>query len=78
MSTSYRNESFDLLSKTMDWFLYDRDFHHEWVKGRIWIFSFAFVFVYDLLLLHVTSKSIDVGGVYEKFGFFSKSCFGAS
>ena len=31
-SLSYRNQSFDLQSKSMDWFLYDRDLHHERVK----------------------------------------------
>ena len=31
-SLSYRNQSIDLLSKTMDWFLYDMDFRHERVK----------------------------------------------
>ena len=29
---SYRNLSIDLQSKSMDWFLYDRDHRHERVK----------------------------------------------
>ena len=29
---SYRNHSIDLLCKSMDWFLYDRDFCHEGVN----------------------------------------------
>ena len=29
---SYRNQSIDLQSKSMDWFLYDNDFRHERVK----------------------------------------------
>ena len=29
---SYRNQSIDLLSKSMDWFLYDNDLRHESVK----------------------------------------------
>ena len=29
---SHRNQPIDLQSKTMDWFLYDRDLRHEWVK----------------------------------------------
>ena len=32
MYLSYRNQSTDLLSKSMDWFLYDRDLCHEKVK----------------------------------------------
>ena len=31
-SLSYRNLSIDLQSKSMDWFPYDRDFHHERVQ----------------------------------------------
>ena len=31
---SYRNESIDLRSKLMDWFLYDKGLHHERVNGR--------------------------------------------
>ena len=31
-SLSYRNQSIDLQSKSMGWFLYDRDLRHERVK----------------------------------------------
>ena len=31
-SLSYRNQSIDLQTKSMDWFLYDRDLRHERVK----------------------------------------------
>ena len=31
-SLSYRNQSIDLRSKSMDWFLYNRDLRHESVK----------------------------------------------
>ena len=31
-SILYRNQSIDLLCKLTDWFLYDRDYHHERVK----------------------------------------------
>ena len=33
-SLSYRNQSIDLLCKSMDWFLYNRDFRHEKVIER--------------------------------------------
>ena len=33
-SLSYRNQSIDLQSKPMDWFLHDRDLRHERVKIR--------------------------------------------
>ena len=32
---SYRNQSIDLLRKSMDWFLYDNALHHEWVNKKI-------------------------------------------
>ena len=31
-SLSYRNQTIDLLYKSIDWFLYERDFRHERVK----------------------------------------------
>ena len=33
-SLSYRNMSTDLLCKSMDWFLYDKDLRHEIVKAH--------------------------------------------
>ena len=35
---SYRNQSIDLLGKSMDWFLYDNGLRHERVKTRITIY----------------------------------------
>ena len=32
---SYRNQSIDLLCKSMDWFLYNNSLRHEWVKQLI-------------------------------------------
>ena len=40
MPLSYRNQSIDLLSKSMDWFLYDNGLHHERVK--LFLFSVGF------------------------------------
>ena len=34
-SVSYKNQSIDLLCKSMDWFLYDRDLRHERVNWRV-------------------------------------------
>ena len=31
---SYRNQSIDLQSKSTDWFLYDRNLHHEIVNKK--------------------------------------------
>ena len=33
-SLPHRNPPIDLQSKSMDWFLYDMDLHHEKVKGH--------------------------------------------
>ena len=35
-SLSYRNQSINLLWKSMDWFLYDKDLRHERVKKINW------------------------------------------
>ena len=35
-TVSYRNQSIDLWSKSMDWFLYDIGLCHERVKTRLW------------------------------------------
>ena len=52
----YRNQSTDLLSKSMDWFLYDRDLRRERVS-RYWlwlfeikwcIYEFLWTFIYTL------------------------------
>ena len=32
---SYRNQSIDLLCKSVDWFLYDNGLRHERVKGTV-------------------------------------------
>ena len=34
-SLSYRNQSIDVLCKSIDWFLYHRDLRHERVKAKI-------------------------------------------
>ena len=39
MSLSYRNQSIDLQSKSMDWFLYDRDLRHERAKMLVSLLS---------------------------------------
>ena len=38
-SLSYRNQSVDLQSKSLDWFLYDRDFHHERIKVGLFLLA---------------------------------------
>ena len=36
---SYRNQSIDVPSKSMDWFLYDNGLRHERVKGDLKYFA---------------------------------------
>ena len=43
---SYRNQTTDLLCKSMDWFLYDRDLGHERVNMVV-IISFLFKTLYQ-------------------------------
>ena len=42
MSLWCRNQSIDLLSNSMDWFLYDRDLRHERVKTLLDIYDGGF------------------------------------
>ena len=44
-SLSYRNQSIDLLCKSMDWFLYNRDLHHERVKNLQTLNSFVILLI---------------------------------
>ena len=51
---SYRNQSIDFLCKSMDWFLYDNDLHHERVKkGKKWrkIFSPTYSLKFKTIIL---------------------------
>ena len=41
-SLSYRTQSIDLLWKSMDWFLHDRDVHHERGKGSFYAMYFPY------------------------------------
>ena len=43
-SLSYRSKSTDLLSNSMDWFLYDRDLRDERLNRRIWKTTILFLF----------------------------------
>ena len=40
-SLSYRNQSIDLQSKSMDWFLYDKDLRHERLNS-FWLWFFQY------------------------------------
>ena len=51
MSLSYRNQSIDLQSKSMDWLLHDRDLRH----GRV---KFVYIMTHTKNLYHNTSASL--------------------
>ena len=59
-SLSYRNQSIDFQSKSMDWFLYDRDLRHERVNsfGNSWGNSYTKVFYirYQILFPEATVR----------------------
>ena len=38
-SLLYRSQSIDLLCKSIDWFLYDKDLRHEWVQEVVVVLS---------------------------------------
>ena len=54
-SPSYRNQSFDLHWKLIDWFLYDRDLHHE--RFNI---SFSFVLCFVICRLLMAAYMLDI------------------
>ena len=59
---SYRNQSIDLLCKSMDWFLYDNGLRHERVKfaGEEKDFNVTIKENHLLALCKVHSKSIRI------------------
>ena len=60
----YRNQSIDLPSKSMDWFLYDIGLRHERVKGMC-------VLLFDVFK-HLLLKKTDVLKTCRKSKFFGK------
>ena len=44
MSLSYRSQSIDLQSKSVDWFLYDRELRHERVNKKVRKFKRFFIY----------------------------------
>ena len=62
---SYRNQSIDLLCKSMDWFLYDNGPRHEGVNSLIaTLFNYSFVwdiyFTAKIFIMHI----ISIGLIY--------------
>ena len=49
---SYRNESIDLQSKPMDWFLYDIGLYHERVKDMFLIFDYRKTVIFKSWLVN--------------------------
>ena len=52
VSLSYRNQSINLLWKSMDWFLYDRNSHYERVKGILMICCKSYGIWLQMLVHH--------------------------
>ena len=59
-SLSYRNQSIDLLCKSMDWFLYDRNLRLERVSEFKWIRQLLFPWNY-----HYTTGFLTISGGIE-------------
>ena len=69
---SYRNQSIDLLlRKSMDWFLYDNDRHHERVKvARLHALIFNLIsFQLDVLLTGNIMQTYNLG----RYGYYWQS-----
>ena len=62
-SLSYRNQSIDLQSKSMGWFLYDKDLHHERVKYFLIHLFHCFIYsTVDLVILSFLQGKICLRG----------------
>ena len=63
----YRNQSINLLCKSMDWFLYDRDLHHEKVKFRFEIHELKRVtaWKYDRSISHERVKTSEIKNYFK-------------
>ena len=77
---SYRNQSIDLLRKSMDWFLYDNGLRLERVKGLICLFWF-----YEIKIINghkhwkkVWSSCIKWCICCTAFDFTTRSCSGST
>ena len=55
---SYRNQSIDFRSKSMDWFLYDNGLHHERVKSFIQLCHFHAMFCLGNIISMVFQREI--------------------
>ena len=54
MSLSYRNQFIDLPCKSMNWFVYDKDHHHERVKIKVfWIKGYG-----NIISVHDATKNV--------------------
>ena len=58
---SYRNQSINLLHKSMDWFLYDSSFRHEKVKDDAFAFSQIITIIFAMNIGQASSGSVYIG-----------------
>ena len=70
-SLSFRNQSIDLLCKSGDWFLYDRDLHHEKVKTIVWLkvisFSYFWYYIHFIELKNMVKRHTFVVTEWDTF-----------
>ena len=71
----YRNQSLDLQSKSMDWFLYDRNFRHERVKlSHFFQIKISNINICCLYESNIEKQPLEVlyeKGVFESSGKFN-------
>ena len=64
MSLSYRNQSIDLQSKSVDWFLYDRDLRHERVKAKVFSRLICIKRELDVIVIFLQSNAtVSLNGI---------------
>ena len=80
-SLSYRNQSIDLQSNSLDWLLYDRGLRHERVKGLSWtckVFQWCLMSQESQLTFNLvcpSTGSIDFTNRYIQWSLWKKQRF---
>ena len=57
MSLSYRNQSIDLLCKSVNWFQCDRNLHHERVNLKVFLRRLKLSKNYDILIKNIMGEN---------------------
>ena len=76
MLFSYRNQSIDLYSKSIDWFLYEGSTGIQWVKSNEqWIFSYKTASIFQRKRQYIFWRGVESKTIFKTQVFFKKILF---